>query len=361
MSMKGIILVFAALASLTVTQGFLFGPNEVCYGKYGCFKKQPTQWPIPWPSLRLLQWPIKLPQDPSKVQTSFHVFTREGSGKIDDHDQSKLQATDFDIARRTIFVIHGWLESKYTWALRMKNALLDREDCNVILVDWSKGSQIPYDQAAGNTRLVGAQVAELIRFLISSSSGSPDLTERFYIVGFSLGAQTAGYAGAYLKGLGMILGRITGLDPAGPGFIGNVVTNEFRLDPGDAAYVDVVHTDAGGIGTDEMVGHTAFFPNGGHDQPGCLHKVAIIKLLDLLKLRDICDHLRAPEFYIASVENPSSWIASPCMSFSDCKNGKYRRTCNDKCPTMGYGADTTKRDGTFYLKTNSQAPFRRIE
>ena len=64
---------------------------------------------------------------------------------------------------------------------------------------------------------------------------------------------------------------ITGLDPAGPGFIGNVVTNEFRLDPGDAAYVDVVHTDAGGIGTDEMVGHTAFFPNGGHDQPGCLH------------------------------------------------------------------------------------------
>lgn len=50
--------------------------------------------------------------------------------------------------------------------------MLDREDCNVVLVDWSHGAGFPYAQAAGNIRLVGAQVAELIRFLISSSSGS---------------------------------------------------------------------------------------------------------------------------------------------------------------------------------------------
>lgn len=92
----------------------------------------------------------------------------------------------------------------------IKDALLDREDCNVVLVDWSHGAGFPYAQAAGNTRLVGAQVAELIKFLISSSSGSPDLAERFYIVGFSLGAQAAGYAGKYLKDFGITLGRITG-------------------------------------------------------------------------------------------------------------------------------------------------------
>jgi len=80
----------------------------------------------------------------------------------------------------------------------------------VVLVDWSHGAGFPYPQAAGNTRLVGAQVAELIRFLISSSSGSPDLAELFYIVGFSLGAQAAGYAGNYLKDVGINLGRITG-------------------------------------------------------------------------------------------------------------------------------------------------------
>ena len=102
------------------------------------------------------------------------------------------------------------LENKNTWAIRLKRALLDREDCNVILVDWSKGATSPYQQAAGNTRLVGAQIAELIRFLISSSFGSPDFAEGFYIVGFSLGAQSAGYAGTYLKDHGMALGRITG-------------------------------------------------------------------------------------------------------------------------------------------------------
>ena len=95
----------------------------------------------------------------------------------------------------------------------MKNALLGREDCNVILVDWSKGAKGPnYLQAAGNTRLVGAQTAELIRFLISSSPASVGSIDRFYIVGFSLGAQAAGYAGSYLKDKGMKLGRITGKD-----------------------------------------------------------------------------------------------------------------------------------------------------
>ena len=93
----------------------------------------------------------------------------------------------------------------------MKNALLRREDCNVILVDWSRGGKFPYSQAAGNTQIVGAQTAEVIRFLVSSNSGSPNrLLDRFYIVGFSLGAHVAGYAGRYLRAKGMRLGRITG-------------------------------------------------------------------------------------------------------------------------------------------------------
>ena len=96
----------------------------------------------------------------------------------------------------------------------MKTALLKREDLNIILVDWSKGAKGPdYLQASGNARLVGAQTAELIKFLISNavgSSGSEKLGKRFYIVGFSLGAHVAGYAGSYLQANGIKLGRITG-------------------------------------------------------------------------------------------------------------------------------------------------------
>ena len=48
--------------------------------------------------------------------------------------------------------------------------------------------------------------------------------------------------------------------------------------------------------------------------------------------------------------------AYPCRSVLDFKNGNCRK-CNGECPTMGYRADETKQTGTFYLKTNSKAPF----
>ena len=95
----------------------------------------------------------------------------------------------------------------------MKDALLEKENYNVILVDWSKGASNPLDylQAAGNTRLVGRQISVLIKFLISYGNNGPGSADRFYIVGFSLGAQTAGYAGSYLKArYSLTLDRITG-------------------------------------------------------------------------------------------------------------------------------------------------------
>ena len=116
-------------------------------------------------------------------------------------------STSLSITKSYFILFTGSIES---WPEPMKDALLDRENCNVILVDWSKGAELLYGQAAGNARLVGVQIAELIRFLISSNNGSPDLADRFYIVGFSLGAQTAGYAGSNLRANDMELGRITG-------------------------------------------------------------------------------------------------------------------------------------------------------
>jgi len=70
----------------------------VCYGKYGCFKRQPG-------SDALL---VKLPNSPSDVGTTFHMFTRSGSGIVNDVDVAKLTAAKFDISRRTILIIHGY-------------------------------------------------------------------------------------------------------------------------------------------------------------------------------------------------------------------------------------------------------------
>ena len=69
----------------------------------------------------------------------------------------------------------------------------------------------------------------------------------------------------------------------------------------------------------------------------------------------ICDHMRAPEFYIKSV-NQCSWRVHPCKSLEDCERGNYA-ICNSGCSSMGFRADKPKRTGRFYLKTTSNSPF----
>lgn len=62
---------------------------------------------------------------------------------------------------------------------------------------------------------------------------------RLCLPGISLGAHGAGYAGSVLRiQYNITLGRITGLDPAGPYFTDLPIS--VRLDPTDAAVVDTV-------------------------------------------------------------------------------------------------------------------------
>ena len=83
--------------------------------------------------------------------------------------------------------------------------------------------------------MVGAYVAKFVLFLRDNFQVGP---EHVHVIGHSLGAHAAGYAGAAIKEAGGVLGRITGLDPAGPYFTN--MPEVVRLDPSDAAYVDTV-------------------------------------------------------------------------------------------------------------------------
>lgn len=70
--------------------------------------------------------------------------------------------------------------------------------------------------------------------------------EDFHLIGHSLGSHISGYAGEHLKSSGYgKLGRISGLDPAEPLF--QSMPEFVRLDPSDAEFVDVIHTDAKSI------------------------------------------------------------------------------------------------------------------
>ncbi len=112
-----------------------------------------------------------------------------------------------------------------------------------------------------------------------------DLNVRTHLIGFSLGAHVAGFAGSELTNLS----RITGLDPAGPFFEG--FDPKVRLDSGDAAYVDVIHSNGeslmvGGFGFWEAIGHVDFYPNGGRAQRGCQH-LLIGGLYDFIYCKNI--------------------------------------------------------------------------
>lgn len=110
---------------------------------------------------------------------------------------------------------------------------------------------------------------------------------------------------------------LLGLDPVEASFQGT--PEEVRLDPSDADFVDVIHTDAAplipflgesnhasaasmchcvltkgalygekliavpnlsGFGASQQMGHLDFFPNGGEEMPGC-KKNALSQIVDL--------------------------------------------------------------------------------
>ncbi|KAJ8025384.1 Inactive pancreatic lipase-related protein 1 [Holothuria leucospilota] len=209
------------------------------------------------------------------------------------------------------------------------------------MVDWREGAQDIYYKVRQNTRVVALEVAEMLKRLMASTETTP---KELHLIGHSLGAHIAGYVGEIVPSIG----RITGLDPAGPGFDENqsIFEKHCKLDPTDADFVDVVHTD-GFYGNKFPLGHQDFFPNGGVTQPGCKWTVT----------RNLCDHLRALDLFTESITTACPFIGYPCDSWEDFENRKCTTCNNDGCPRMGFYADQSKASGLFWLGTNSESPF----
>jgi hypothetical protein len=84
--------------------------------------------------------------------------------------------------------------------------LLEAGNYNVIVVDWGVLASAPYAVAVQNARLAGEHLAELIEFLVAKAGAK---LQDFHIIGGSLGAQLAGFAGQSIT-IGKVA-RITGL------------------------------------------------------------------------------------------------------------------------------------------------------
>jgi hypothetical protein len=63
---------------------------------------------------------------------------------------------------------------------------------------------------------------------------------------------------------GSKVGRVTGLDPAGPNFyLGLKGVSSRKLSKSDGRFVDVYHSNQGAFGTVNVIGDCDFYPNGG--------------------------------------------------------------------------------------------------
>ncbi|XP_050564214.1 lipase member I isoform X2 [Cygnus atratus] len=200
--------------------------------------------------------------------TELHVqlllYTRENPNCSERLIEHNVTASEYlNTSKKTVFVIHGFRPtgSPPAWLGDIKELLLSSGDINLIIVDWNRGATtVIYTTAVENCR----KVAETLKNYVDQMLADGASLDSMHMIGVSLGAHIAGFVGHKYDGK---LGRITGLDPAGPSFTRE--PPEGRLDRTDAKFVDVIHTDSDVLGFKKPLGTIDFYPNGGMDQPGC--------------------------------------------------------------------------------------------
>lgn len=199
---------------------------------------------------------------------------------------------------------------------------------NLFIVNWHYASRGPilYPRAVANIVPVSKFISTFINRRLIEEARIP--AHRIQLVGHSLGAHLAGFIG---KATTRKVGRIFGLDPAGPCFgqiTGSLYPTESRLAPDDAEEVVSIHTDYELLGLEAPVGKYSVYIEGGKKQPGCtaLTKLAVESISpdgpDFDKIA--CSHSRAPNLLslqLASHHDECMMVAYECDSWDNFKLG----------------------------------------
>lgn len=316
--------------------------RRCCFGGKECFTDDKPYDNVP------------LPLCEDEVRPNAKLFVRGDNGKGTPITPTNIPA-GLKGNKRTIFIVHGFLQQGNSfWMNDVRKSILKKYDVNVIQNGWGEGSQtIDYAQAAGNARLVGSYMAQIAKTLVAAKGAD---ASNVWCIGHSLGGHICGHMGT-----GMKLGRITGLDPAGPLFDDHDI--KCGLNPSCADYVDVIHTHGKkgfilNLGTMRPLGHADFYPNGGGVQPGCPNYLNTEDLLQsgYVDISPVCSHARAIDYFEESLKGSCVfWARLQCTDPNNIP-GSCKK-CGDRCARLGYLSDTIGRRGKFYLQTNDDEPF----
>lgn len=318
-------------------------PKKVCYQDLGCFT---DDGPMKQTGI--------LPETPKEIGTKFYAYKPtavHAEHLVDAYKEATF--APIDASKELVIIAHGFGNNHNTEQLQaIKDALLQLthgEIGTVIVVDWARGAREPfYNEASTNTQVVGRQIAHLVEQLRTKHAVQP---KKVYVIGFSLGAQVAGFAGKFSKTeYKWSFGRITGLDAAAPMFENH---EGAFLSKDDADFVDAIHTSIGTnllkgeIGFTKSYGHVDFYPNGGHNQPMC-HSIFHIA----------CNHYASVLFYAASITAKStcSFKAVACHNWDTFKSGGCKKVDSE----LGYAAIKFGKVGDQFLNTTDKFPFCKV-
>jgi pimeloyl-ACP methyl ester carboxylesterase len=262
-------------------------------------------------------------------------LSRDDQLYIDDFESIRDSRFNPDLS--TKIIIHGWTHGKdVPWVVEMREVMASKNLWNIIVVDWAPLSHAIYTEARIHTAVVARQLTYFCVFLAKSTGTR---MSSVHMIGHSMGAQIAAFAGHQLQLEGNEkVDRISGLDPAAPLYEWpHIESLDEVLDPGDASFVDVIHTNGKHLGVIFPSGHVDYYPNGGQHQPGCGFWV--------------CSHMRSCEFWTASVKKPDLFKAYSFQSWDEYLAGNVNGLV---AVPMGIAANPTIPHGSYFLETTDE-------
>ncbi|GLV32687.1 uncharacterized protein CBL_00606 [Carabus blaptoides fortunei] len=244
--------------------------------------------------------PVHIDEPCDSGVIKFYLYQNSSHTDLLDPFKPKLPSY-FNTTTSTKIIIHGYSGNMDFATSTIVKAYIDYKKVNVITVDWNVLAQLPcYPTAVVNTWHAGQCTAVM---MVSLASLGID-PRTMHVLGFSLGAHVASYAGNWIfSTMGIKVGRITGLDPALPFFA--TLKADWKLDSSDADFVDIIHTNSGIYGKVEATGHIDFYVNGGTFQPACANH----------KNPPICSHMLAPIYFAESISSPSAFQGVRCSGY----------------------------------------------
>ncbi|XP_052737657.1 pancreatic lipase-related protein 2-like [Bicyclus anynana] len=266
------------------------------------------------------------------IVNEYWLFTRRNPitpQMIIEGDVNSILNSNYDASKPLKVIVHGWNRNGHAQSNTVvTSAYLETYDVNVIVVDWRVAASGDYVDVALRIPATGRALGHFLQWFLNNAGGNWDT---LHLIGYSFGAHIIGTTGRLLGGRPI---RVTGLDPAGPGWSGN----SHALNTAAGRYVEVIHTNAMTRGITEPIGHTAFYPNGGRSQPGCYDSA--------------CSHARSFFFFASSVRT-DRFVARRCTGLLQA----LQNTCSGDEFNMGNGILDKNGSGIYALTTGSSWPF----